>query len=261
MNPFLIAVYILLGFIVGVTTGITGMGAAVLLAPALILLGVEPLQTVGTVLVFMIITKIVGTILHRKKGHVNLRLGLIIVIGAVPSIIIANIVFFFIDKDEVNKYLTFVLAGLLVLLSILSIVRNFKKDALHVEIDVNSPKGTLVLLITGFIIGLCMMFTSVGAGVIIVFSLVFILHQDPRMVVGTSIMAGLVLSVLSGVSHLFQDNVDLQLVSVLAIGSIIGIFLGTYLITKIHIEKLKKSFGFIILILGIITFISAILEW
>jgi len=254
--------YIALGFVVGVMTGLTGMGAAVLLTPILILIGIKPLEAVGTNLIFMAGTKLFGVFFHKQKGNVNFKLGLNLIIGAIPAIIIGYFVLLFVDKEIMSKYITLVLAILLVILAFLSFIQLVKKrDEEEGKFNTGDLKGVLILGGVGSIVGLCMMFTSVGAGVLVVFSLTFVLKLDAKMVVGTSILIGLVLSVMSGISHIVLGNVDFLLAGFLMVGSIFGIFIGTQLITKIPVDKLKTGFSFVILGLGIITFIAAIVKW
>ena len=78
MFDFNYLIFILVGLIVGLLVGISGMGGGALMTPLLILLGINYFIAIGTSLVYMAITKTFGTILHHKKGHVNIKLGLIL---------------------------------------------------------------------------------------------------------------------------------------------------------------------------------------
>jgi uncharacterized membrane protein YfcA len=253
--------YIILGFAVGSMMGLTGMGGAVLMTPVLILMGIQPLVAVGSDLVFMAVTKFFGTVFHRKQGNLDILLGLNLVIGAIPALILANMIFLFLSPDSFNRYIGFVLAALLLIIAGLSFLKTYKMEPGHNKYDPRCNRNVVKILIVGFIVGITVMFTSVGGGVLAIFSLVFLLKLEPRVVVGTSLFLGFFLSVMGGGSHFLMGNVDFGLVGFLLVGSIAGIYLGTILMKRIPTEKLKLAFNFIILGLGIATLISAIYHW
>jgi uncharacterized membrane protein YfcA len=64
-----IAIKILVGFVVGILIGLSGVGGGVLLLPVLIFgLRVPPLMAVGSDALFNFFTKIPASIVHLKKG-------------------------------------------------------------------------------------------------------------------------------------------------------------------------------------------------
>ena len=249
-------VFILLGFVVGVLMGVTGMGGAVLMTPALILLGVSPLTAVGTDLLFMAVTKSFGTLFHGIKRNLDIKIGIKLFLGALPAFVIAYVILLFIDKDFVNRYLTFVLGGLLVLVAILTFIRlkaQQKEDFKKTASEENGMKQTLTILAVGFIVGLTVQFTSVGAGIIVIFALVYLLKMTPKVVVGTSLLFGVMMSILGAVSHFTLGNVDYIMAIFLMIGSVVGIYFGTQMTTKIPAAKFKVVLDVGILFLGLFT--------
>src|SRR5271163_3723990 len=81
-----IAAKILVGFVVGVLIGLTGVGGGVLLLPVLIYgLGYPPIVAVGSDAVFNFFTKIPAGLLHLSKGTVRRKVVIALAIGSVPG--------------------------------------------------------------------------------------------------------------------------------------------------------------------------------
>src|SRR5450631_3197612 len=82
----LLAAKILVGFVVGVLIGLTGVGGGVLLLPVLIFgLRVPPIVAVGSDALFNFFTKIPAGLLHLKKGTVRRKVVLALAAGSVPG--------------------------------------------------------------------------------------------------------------------------------------------------------------------------------
>src|SRR5215471_19020400 len=82
----LLTAKILVGFIVGVLIGLTGVGGGVLLLPVLIFgLRVPAIIAVGSDALFNFFTKIPASLLHLKKGTVRRKVVVALAIGSVPG--------------------------------------------------------------------------------------------------------------------------------------------------------------------------------
>jgi len=239
--------FISLGFLVGVLVGLTGVGGGALMTPSLIFLGVEPLTAVGTDLVYATITRVFGVFFHNKKGHVKKDIALKLFMGSVPAIALASIILRMVSKEEINQYLTLVLGIILVTTSSITILKGeFGRRTF-------SPHALVVL---GFVVGLIVQFTSVGAGVIISFALMNFTDLEPRYVVGTTIFYGLLLASLSALSHMSLGNVDYLLALSLIAGTIPGVYAGTHINSSIPKDKLKSLVNMIILGIGVVILLT-----
>jgi len=87
VNPFLL---ILLGVIVGTLGGFFGVGGGFLITGGLLVFGVPPLFAVGTGLTLIMGSSIINTLKHRGLGHVDFKLGLLLVCGTIPAEILAE---------------------------------------------------------------------------------------------------------------------------------------------------------------------------
>ena len=82
----LLAAKILVGFVVGVLIGMSGVGGGVLLLPILIFgLKVPPIMAVGSDALFNFFTKIPASLLHLKKGTVRRKVVIALAVGSIPG--------------------------------------------------------------------------------------------------------------------------------------------------------------------------------
>ena len=87
VNP---ALLLLLGVMVGTLSGFFGVGGGFLITGGLLVFGVPPIFAVGTGLALIMGSSIINTLKHRHLGNVDLRLGLIMLVGTVPGVFFAQ---------------------------------------------------------------------------------------------------------------------------------------------------------------------------
>ncbi len=74
---------ILIGVGAGLITGCIGAGGGFIIAPALMSAGIKGILAVGTDLFHIFAKAIMGSVIHRKLGNVNVPLALVFLIGAI----------------------------------------------------------------------------------------------------------------------------------------------------------------------------------
>lgn len=87
INP---ALLLLLGVMVGTLSGFFGVGGGFLITGGLLVFGVPPVFAVGTGLALIMGSSIINTLKHRHLGNVDMRLGLLMVIGTIPGVFLAE---------------------------------------------------------------------------------------------------------------------------------------------------------------------------
>jgi uncharacterized membrane protein YfcA len=87
LNP---ALLVLLGLVVGTLGGFFGVGGGFLITGGLLVFGVPPLFAVGTGLTLIMGSSIINTLKHRRLGHVDYKLGLLMVCGTIPGVLLAE---------------------------------------------------------------------------------------------------------------------------------------------------------------------------
>lgn len=241
MNP----VFVGLGLLVGFLVGLTGVGGGALMTPSLIFLGVEPLTAVGTDLLYATVTRVFGVFFHQRKGRIRYDIALRLFAGSVPAVILGGVILREMDRNALNDHLTVLLGTILVVSAVLSLL----KGEIHVPIR---PRWAYVYLL-GFVVGLTVQFTSVGAGVIVSFTLMNVARLEPRDVVGVAIVYGLVLSAFSFLNYVGIGSVDYGIASLLVLGTVPGVYLGAHVGRNADGAKLKKAINIIILLIGLFT--------
>ena len=84
------ALLLLLGVMVGTLSGFFGVGGGFLITGGLLVFGVPPVFAVGTGLALIMGSSIINTLKHRHLGNVDLRLGLIMLVGTIPGVFFAE---------------------------------------------------------------------------------------------------------------------------------------------------------------------------
>src|SRR3954469_23501091 len=100
---------ILVGFVVGILIGLSGVGGGVLLLPVLIFgLRVPAIIAVGSDALFNFFTKIPASLMHLKKGTVRRKVVIALALGSVPgSIAGVNLLMYIrhLYGDGVNNFI------------------------------------------------------------------------------------------------------------------------------------------------------------
>lgn len=234
--------FAVLGFAVGFLVGLTGIGGGALMTPSLIYLGIEPLKAIGTDLLYVSVTKIFGTVFHHRMGRVRYDLALKLLAGSIPAVILGGFLLRIVERDVLNQILTPILGVVLMVSALMGMLRK----------NITPPLRPRMyhLYILGFVVGLTVQFTSVGAGVIVSFALMNLAKISPSEVVGITIFYGLLLSVMSFISYASINSVDYGISSMLISGSVFGIFAGTRLGLKFDGVRLKAIINLLIAIIG-----------
>jgi len=243
---------ILVGFVVGILIGLSGVGGGVLLLPVLIFgLRVPAIVAVGSDALFNFFTKIPASLLHLKKGTVRRKVVLALATGSIPGSIAGVRLLVYIRHlygDGVNSFIKTAVGVLLIIIPLLLMFQRSIEEKI-----VNRPptmKGfagmSLIGLFAGFLVGM----TSVGSGSIIMMLLLLFYSFPPKVNVGTDIVHAVILTGVTGFLHLRLGNVDPGLVATLLIGSIPGGLVGSYLATRVPMLWLRRILCTLLLITG-----------
>ncbi len=254
INPFLLAG---IGFVVGVLGGFFGVGGGFLAAPLMIWSGVPVNFVVGTDLAHMTGKSIVASRRHRGMGNVDLRLGLLMVIGTVPGIELgAQLIEWLKRIGSVERVvgLTYIIIltaiGLFTAWESLRALRIQRTDRLDSD-DVLGMQGLAqrsalfrippmiklptsgvqevslwTILFVGFFTGLLAGFLGVGGGFIRLPMLVYILGIPTHVAVGTDLFEIVFSAGFGTITHALKGNVDIIIAMTMHTGAAIGAQIG-----------------------------------
>src|ERR1700687_5558417 len=247
-----LAAKILVGFVVGVLIGMSGVGGGVLLLPILIFgLKVPPIMAVGSDALFNFFTKIPASLLHLKKGTVRRKVVFALAAGSIPGSFGGVKLLMHIRHlygDGVNSFIKTAVGVLLIVIPTLLLLQ--KRIEERVANRAPTAKGFLGMALIGLIAGFLVGMTSVGSGSIIMMLLLLFYSFPPKVNVGTDIVHAVLLTGVTGFLHFRLGNVDPKLVLSLLIGSIPGGLLGSHLSTRVPIMWLRRILCTLLLLTG-----------
>src|SRR5262245_29937628 len=176
----------LIGFLIAIAIGLTGVGAGTLTTPLLILaVGLPARVAVGTALIFGAIVKIITAPVYMARRQVDWRTLFYMLAGGVPGVLIGV----FILRGVDGKAITGVIGLTIVIVAIFNIFR---------PTDVQRHDHTKWLTLICLPIGTEVGFSSAGAGALGALSLLSLTKLVPAAVVGTDLVFGLVVSLIGG---------------------------------------------------------------
>ena len=246
---------ILLGLLVGLLVGLTGVGGGSLMTPLLVLLfGVHPTTAVGTDLLFAAVTKIVGTSVHGAAQTVEWRVVRRMAAGSVPATALTLLVVarFGGTDRHVVAFITVALGLALLLTSLTVLFRPSIQRWATANIDRPSTRTAAWLTVAiGLALGVLVSMTSVGAGAIGVTALILLYRDMPvTRVVATDIAHAVPLTLVAGLGHLWLGDVNARLLISLLIGSIPGIVLGSIMATRVPETVLRPMLAAVLALVG-----------
>jgi len=247
------------GVVIGFCIGLTGVGGGVLVIPALTLLfGLPASTSVGTASLYSFLTKIAATVHHYRLKTVNTRIAMWFLSGAIPAnIAISMLVTRTVQRlgsgsdaiadfqHKLKLLIAYVILFSCVVLAI-NMVKGLRKngqsDALTgiaAFISARKIVERIACIILGAIVGALIGATSVGGGVIIIPMLIFFFGLPSSRTVGTSILIAVVLTLVTSAVYLLGGEMDLVTSVSMAVGSMLGVPLGSKLSVKLPESVLK----------------------
>ncbi|RPI51147.1 MAG: sulfite exporter TauE/SafE family protein [Acidobacteria bacterium] len=242
------------GFVVGLLIGVTGMGGGAVMTPFLIsVVGVGPVVAVGTDLVYSAATKIVGAWLHVRQQTVDLALVKRLAIGSVPAGLAAVAVIGLLPEAGVDadQAVRRALGAVLVLVALVMLCRLFvtrERPLPERWRTALEGRGTIA---AGAIVGALVGFTSVGSGALLVPFLLCVFPLSPARVVGTDVFHAAILVSVTGLAHAQGGTVDWLLAATLLLGSVPGVYVGTWMAPRAPVRILRAGLASLLLITGL----------
>ena len=196
-----IAIKILVGFIVGILIGMTGVGGGVLMLPVLIFgLGYSPIVAVGSDALFQFFTKIPAGLLHLKNGTVRRKVVLALAAGSIPGSFVGVKTLMYIrlvyGNTSVNTFIKMAVGVLLIVIPTLLLLQKGIEE--RIVNRAPTMKGFAGMVAIGLTVGFVVGMTSVGSGSIIMMLLLLFYSFPPKINVGTDVVHAVVLFGVTG---------------------------------------------------------------
>jgi hypothetical protein len=269
-------VIVALGGVVGLLTGMIGVGGGFLTTPILIFYGIPPPVAVASATTQITGTSVSGVLAHRRRKGVDYRMGAVIIFGGLLGALAGGGLFRLLQAagqiDTVIALLYVVLLGTIgvlmaresaTALSILKAKENAKKPRRHNPLIASLPMrwrfyqsglyiSPLAPLLLGFVVGVLTVLLGVGGGFIMIPAMIYILGMSAQVVVGTSLLQILFVTAATTLIHATTTkSVDIVLAVLLLLGSVVGAQFGARFAQKAKPELLRMFLAIMILAVAV----------
>ncbi len=265
-----------LSLVVGILSGLFGVGGGFLMTPFLIFMGVPPVYAVPNEASNILGTSVSGSTTHYLKGTLDYKMGFMIVIGGVIGTLLGILTFsYFKDIGKINVVISLAYMYILAILGTFMLIQGVseidkarkkivEKKKLHkhywihgLPLRMRFKKSKLyesafTPIIIGLIVGFIAAIMGVGGAFILVPAMIYIIGMPTRLIPGTSLFVTIFVSAIVTILHAFNyGSIDLILVFVLILGSIIGVQFGQKIGEKIDSSEFKTILAILLLLVGI----------
>ncbi|HJZ64766.1 MAG TPA: sulfite exporter TauE/SafE family protein [Candidatus Acidoferrum sp.] len=237
--------HVIIGFVIALAVGLTGIGGGSFTVPALLLIaGLPAAEAVGTTFVFAGVLRLVAAPFYLAARQVHPRYVRLLLQGAVPGLVLGMIALRIIAKQESSPLLIIVIGLLLTLSSSVTFVP-------RAQVPEFARKNARWLPWLAFPIGVESGFSSAGAGALGTMLLLNYSEMPPAQVVGTDLLFGLVLAIVGGLVHWTIGTISMPVLTLLLAGGIPGVIVGCIVARKVPAQKLKAVVALIAIFAGL----------
>ena len=259
-----------LGGMVGVLSGMFGVGGGFLMTPLLFFIGIPPAVAVATEANQIVASSFSGVLAHLKRRTVDLRMGTVLLIGGLIGAALGVQIFNALKAiGQVDllvrlSYVVFLgIIGGLMFVESLNAIRNTKagtppKRKRHNWVH-NLPfkmkfrtSGLYISVIppvlVGVLVGILAAIMGVGGGFIMVPAMIYLLGMPTKVVVGTSLFQIIFVTAFTTLLHATTNfTVDMILAVLLLVGGVVGAQVGARLGANLKAEQLRILLAIMVL--------------
>jgi hypothetical protein len=272
-----IPVLVAIGALVGLVSGLFGVGGGFLLTPLLMFVGISPMVAAASDSAQIVASSTAGTLAHSRGGTVDYKMGLLLFVGGAGGSFIGVRVLAWLNRfgpaNSVIRVLYVLLLGGVGGYMLVESIRTWRRGAYMAERRFQPvPKRTwltaiplrtafpksgievsvLVPLAMGLVTGLLAAMMGVGGGFIMVPLMLYVLGMRMHVVAGTSLFQILFTCMLVTLLQATENfTVDFVLSLLLAVGSTLGAVVGTRLGRRLRADQLKILLAAMVLVVAL----------
>ena len=247
--------------VIGIVLGLIGGGGSILTVPVLVyLLSVNPVTATAYSLFVVGTSSLVGSFRNMQKRRIDYRTAIVFSIPAFIAVYITRKfivpaipdLIFSIGDFQVTKNVGIMLffAFIMILASVSMILERKEKILTEEKPKYNYP----LILLEGFAVGIMTGIVGAGGGFLIIPALVILAKLPMKRAVATSLVIIAIKSLIGFIGDVQNLEINWTFLLIFTSISVAGIFLGIYLNRFIDGKKLKKAFGWFVLMMGIYIF-------
>ncbi|MEO6358839.1 MAG: sulfite exporter TauE/SafE family protein [Ferruginibacter sp.] len=257
-----------LAALVGISLGLIGGGGSILTVPILVyVMRVNPVLATSYSLFIVGSTSMVGAYNNYRKGLVSIKTALLFGLSSITTVFVTRKILMPLIPTVLIKtqhfqitqaMATMVLFAILMLLASIAMIREKTVMAIAIDESVKSETHISKLLLYGILIGLATGFLGAGGGFLLIPALVLIMKMPMKKAVGTSLLIIALNSLIGFTGDIGHFKIDWNFLTIITLIAVAGIFAGGLLAKKIEGDKLKKAFGWFVLVMGMYILVKEI---
>lgn len=259
-----------IGGLIGVLSGLFGVGGGFLMTPLLIFIGVPPAVAVATGANQIVATSVSGVLAHWRRGNVDFKMGLLLLAGGVAGSSLGVWIFTLLRQAgqiELIVQLCFVVflgaIGFLMLIESIRAMafrRRLKPTKRHRHLWLHGLPGkmrfrrsqlyisALLPLAVGLLVGALTAVMGVGGGFIMVPAMIYILGMPTQTVVGTSLFQVIFVTInVTILQAVANQSVDTVLAMLLLAGGVLGAQIGARFGGRLRSDHLRGLLAVLVL--------------
>ena len=259
-----------IGGIVGVLSGMFGVGGGFLITPLLFFAGIPPAVAVATSANQIVASSVSGVLAHLKRRTVDFRMGLVLLAGGLAGsaggVQIFNLLRQAGQVDLVVQLSYVVFLGIIGALMFVEGLNALLKSragkpptrrrhhwihALPLKVKFRTSGlyiSVVPPLLVGALVGLLAAIMGVGGGFIMVPAMIYLLGMPTKVVIGTSLFQIIFVTAFTTLIHAtLNHTVDMVLAVVLLLGGVVGAQFGTNLGARLKAEQLRILLAILVL--------------
>lgn len=260
-----------LGGIVGVLSGMFGVGGGFLMTPLLFFIGIPPAVAVATEANQIVASSFSGVLAHFRRKTVDFRMGTVLLIGGLIGAALGVQLFNMLRQmgqvDLLVKlcYVVFLgVIGSLMFVESLRAIRRAKTPgagplrkkhnwihALPFKMKFRTSGlyiSVIPPVLIGLFVGVLAAIMGVGGGFVMVPAMIYLLGMPTKVVIGTSLFQIIFVTAFTTIMHATTNyTVDMALAVLLLIGGVIGAQIGTRIGVKMKAEQLRILLAILVL--------------
>lgn len=247
-------------FLIGISLGLIGGGGSILTVPVLVyLLGVEPVTATAYSLFIVGLSSLVGAFPKYREGLVDLRSAVVFGIPSIAAVFATRRFLVPAIPAELGAVagvavtkgmLMMLLFAVLMVAASVSMIRNGRPQ--HPETSSRERRFNYpLILLEGAVVGVLTGLVGAGGGFLIIPALVLLSGLPMKQAVGTSLLIIAAKSLIGFLVDATAYTMDWRLLSIVSAIAMAGILAGNRLSRRIDGDRLKKGFGWFVLVMGL----------
>ena len=260
-----------LGGIVGILSGMFGVGGGFLMTPLLFFIGIPPAVAVASEANQILGASFSGAIAHFRRKNVDIKMGFLLILGGIIGSIFGVELFRIFKNlgqlELIIKVCYVLFLGIIGIIMFFESLRalNYKSKNIKVRKTrhhswvqglplkmrfrtSNLYISSIPAVFIGFFVGILASIMGIGGGFIIVPAMIYILGMPTKVVVGTSLFQIIFVTGVTTYLHAVKNfSVDIILSFLLLVGGVIGAQFGVRIGLKLKAEQLRILLAILVL--------------